>query len=373
MIPVENGFGYNLRMSHLLRHKQSAIIFLLSSFLFACTSAPSTVIHLSDSASLFVYRLFPPALLEYSPDFTIAREIPINLPCPLNALHAAPGGAYLALELACGNGPLVQIVDTRTSEAVTPFTEVDSHFLAWDLDHGLYLRVDALGNTRIMRVIPNETARQFHLTEPVYDMDFAPDGRSLIYSFTRGLGLGSELWAADATGRHSRQLHAGADAIITFSRWSPDGRQIAFIKMPDNETPFPLGELWIMDADGSNARPLAPADAGHGYAAAWSPDSTRIAFVGRDNPDDRAADQSADALVSNVYIVEIATGQVIPLTHFDGRIVESPTWSADGNFLAFSVVSIDDTINIWIADLASGNVTLLESRGLACCPDWIRK
>lgn len=333
----------------------------------------SPPIPLSTASSLYVFRFTPPALLEYDSNFTIAREIPLNLPCPLTATHPAPNQPRLALELSCSNGPLVQIVDMDTGKVTTPFPDADSHFLAWDFDGNLYLRVDALGNARLVRVTPNGDAGQFDLSAQTYDLDFAPDGQTLTYSFTRGLGLGSELWAATHTGSRTWQLHADGDSIITFARWSPDGQQIAFIKLPDTATPFPLGELWVMDADGSRARPLAPADAGRGYAPAWSPDSTRIAFVGRDNPDDPAADQSAGALVSNIYLVETETGQTSRVTRFDGMLVESPVWSADGHFIAFSVVSLNDTINVWFADLVSGAVTLLESRGPACCPGWIRK
>ena len=336
---------------------------------------------LSSESSLFVFDFSTSALLEYDPNFAIAREVPLNLPCPLIATQPAPNQPRLALELACVNGPLVQIVDTDTGAIQTPFTNVDSHFLAWDFDGNLTLRVDSLGDARLARVTPNGDAHPFDLPAQTYDLDFTPDGRTLLYSFTRGLGLGSELWAATSTASRTWQLHADKDSVITFARWSPDGKQIAFIKMPDTETPFPLGELWVMDADGSRARPLAPADAGHGYAAAWSPDSTRIAFVGRDNPGDAAADRSAGALVSNIYIVEAATAkmpvlsevEVSRVTRFEGALVESPVWSADGHFLAFSVVALNDTINVWLADLASGAVTLLESRGPACCPGWIRK
>ena len=359
------------RATSAFRFLPSAFCLLLSAFLSSCS--PSTPIPLSTESSLYVFRFSPPALLEFDSNFNIAREIPLNLPCPLTSTHAAPSGRYFALELACDNGPLVQILDTMTGEATTPFPDVDSHYLAWDLDSGLYLRVDALGSTRIMRVVPNGPTGQFPLSAAAYDLDFSPDDRGLVYSFTRGLGLGSELWAADSTGSKTRQLRADPNSIITFARWSPDGKSIAFIAMPDSSTPFPLGELWIMDADGSNARPLAPADAGHGYAPAWSPDSTRIAFVGRDNPDDARADESAGALVSNIYIVEVANGTVTRVTNFEGRIVEAPVWSADGHFLAFTVVTLDDTIQTWLADLSSGAVTLLESRGPACCPGWMRK
>jgi Tol biopolymer transport system component len=350
-----------------LRFTLYVLFFLLSS----CSSpAP---IPLTTESSLYVFRFTPPALLEFDSDFSIAREIPLDLPCPLTSMHAAPRGRFLALELACENGPLVQIVDTLTGEATTPFADVDSHFLAWDLDSGLYLRVDALGNTRLVRVVPNGPTEQFPLSAATYDLDFSPADRSLLYSFTRGLGLGSELWAATSTASRTWQLRADKESIITFARWSPDGKHIAFINLPDSSTPFPLGELWMMDADGGNARPLAPADAGHGYAPAWSPDSTRLAFVGRDNPDDPRADESAGALVSNIYLVEIASGQVERVTNFEGKIVEAPVWSADGHFLAFSVVTLNDTIEAWLADLSSDAVTLLESRGPACCPGWMRK
>jgi Tol biopolymer transport system component len=371
---------YNLSMRippSVYRFLRSAFFILhLSSFILllaACAPISPTIVPLSTESSLFVFDYSTSSLLEYSSDFAIQREIPLNLPCPLTGTHPPPRGPRLALELECINGPLVQIVDTDTGKVTTPFSDVDSHFLAWDVDGNVHLRVDSLGNARLVRVTPNGDEQQFDLPAQTYDMDFAPDGQTLFYSFKRGLGLGSELWAADSAGGRARQLHADADSVITFARWSPDGKQIIFIKLPDSATPFPRGELWIMDADGSHARPLAPADAGHGYAAAWSPDSTRIAFVGRDNPEDPAADQSVGALVSNLYIVDIASGGVTSVTRFEGTLVEAPLWSANGHFLAFSVVSLDDTINVWLADLDSGAVTPLENRGPACCPAWIRK
>jgi Tol biopolymer transport system component len=88
------------------------------------------------------------------------------------------------------------------------------------------------------------------------------------------LGYGSELHAAQRSGRNSQLLYEDPFNYISFARYSPDGRQIAFIKIPDTQTPFTVGELWVMDADGSNPRKLADVDAGHGYAANWSVDGS---------------------------------------------------------------------------------------------------
>ena len=353
-----------------LRTTHYALFILLLS---ACTS-PSTPIPLSSESSLFAFNLSSYSLTEFDSNFGIVNEIPVNLPCPLTSTHASPRGRYLALELECNNGPLVLVVDVTNGAASIPYPAADSHFLAWDFDHGLYLRVDALGNTRLVRVRPDGIAEQFNLSAQTYDMDFAPDGQSLTYSFTRGLGLGSESWGATLSASRTWQIHFEKDSIITFARWSPDGSHIAFIALPDSATPFPVGELWLMDTDGKNARPLADADSGHGYAPAWSPDSTRIAFVGRENPNDPRADQAADALVSNIYIVDVATGQTSRVTRFEGALVESPVWSADGHYLAFLVVhALDDKMTMWIADLVSGQVTALATGDPLCCPAWMRK
>ena len=52
-------------------------------------------------------------------------------------------------------------------------------------------------------------------------------------------------------------------------------------------------------------------------------------------------------------------------------LIEEPQWSADGNFLAFSVVTLNDTINPWIADLELGRGQALDISGATCCPAWI--
>ncbi|MEW6029247.1 MAG: TolB family protein [Chloroflexota bacterium] len=356
-----------------MRHLLITAHWLLITFLAACSS-PTPQPAMPEAITFYVIRLNPPALLEYSDDFALQRELPLDLPCGLAAVFPAPRGPRLALELTCINGPVVQVLDTESGGMTTPFTESDSHFLAWTPDgRGLILRVDSIAYPRLIRFdVEDASLDELPLTAFTYDLSFPPDGKTLTYSFSRGLGLGSELWAATPSASRTWQVRAEASQIITFARWSPDGKHIAFINLPDSATPFPMGELWVMDSDGGNARPLAAADAGHGYAAAWSPDSTRLAFVARENPGDAAVEQAAGALVSNIYLVEVGTGVIAPITKFGNTLVEAPVWSPDGTRIAFSAVT-DGTIQVWLADPASGEVTPLESGGPACCPGWMRK
>jgi Tol biopolymer transport system component len=185
------------------------------------------------------------------------------------------------------------------------------------------------------------------------------------------MGQGSELWLARRDGNVVQQLYADPYNYISFARYSLDGKQILFLKIPDSQTPFTVGELWIMNADGSNSRKLADADAGHGYAANWSPDGGQIAFVKRENPRDANADQSQASLISNVYLVNLQTGQERSITKLTNGYMETPHWSPDGNMLAFNAV-IDGRMEVQTVDIVSGQIRSLMAES-TCCPAWMRK
>jgi len=298
----------------------------------------------------------------------------------------------MAIELNCPNGQTVLYLDLESAIVTQPVTDSDSHFLAWTPDgEATYLKVDSLGNARVVRAYTDGAQDLIPITEFTYDLVPSWNQREFTFTFSRGLGQGSEIWLAKRDGNVVEQLHADPFNYISFARWSPDGGQIAFIKIPDSQTPFTMGELWVIPsaspqgADGSNARKLADADAGHGYAANWSPDGKRIAFVARENPDDERADQSSESLISNIYIVEVESGVLTQITHLTEGYVETPFWSPDGNTLAFNVV-INGRIEVRIADIgrvgssessdpyrdSNGEIRSLITES-TCCPAWMRK
>jgi len=370
-------------MPHFLRNTQYAILitsFLTSAllsacFLLSCSSTPP-------QTTLLIYRFDPPAFIEYSADFQQIKEIPFSIPpnCGLFNTFPAPIGNFLAIELSCPNGQTVLFLDTSTSLSTgsetgaptQPVTDSDAHFLAWMSDGtAAYLKIDSLGNPQIIRAYTNRTSNILPINEYTYDLSAKPDSYDFTFTLSRGLGQGSEIHLAQNNGRKTQQLHADPYNYISFARFSPDGIQIAFIKIPDTQTPFTVGELWVMDSNGMNARKLADADAGHGYTANWSPDGKRIAFVVRENPEDENANQSSDALISNIYIVEVENGRLTQITNLtDGR-AETPHWSPDGNTLTFNVV-INGRMNVQNADIITGRMRPLATES-ACCPAWMRK
>lgn len=347
-------------------HCSLITVLLLSS----CQPSPTP----SPQTSLLLYRFVPPAFLEYSADLQPLNEIPFHLPpdCGLYNTFPAPIGRYLLIELSCPGGQTVLFLDTDSDSVTQPITASDAHFLAWTSDgEAAYLKVDSLGNPQVIRAHINGTRTTLAINEFTYDLAVNPVNDDFTFTFSRGMGFGSELHSTQYEARNTQLLYADPFNYISFARFSPDGKQIAFIKTPDTQTPFTLGELWVMDADGSNARKLADADAGHGYTANWSPDGTRIAFVVRENPEDERADQSSEALVSNIYVMDIDTGALTQITNFESGHAETPFWSPDGNTLTFNAV-IDGRMTVSSAEVSSGEIRFLEAEP-ACCPAWMRK
>lgn len=354
------------------RPSQITFYFLFLISLFSCTTQTPP----SPSQTVFyVYRPQPSVFLEFSTDFQPIREIPFSVSpgCGLLNLFPSPAGRFLLIELSCPNGQTVLLLDMDNALVTQPITDSDSHFLAW-MGNGksIALRLDSLGDPHIVRL--NVDTRQVEVipvSEFTYDFAAQPFADRFSFTWSRGLGQGSEMDLAASDGHILRTLYTDPYHYLSFASWSPDAKQIAFIKIPDTQTPFTVGELWMMDADGSHARKLAEADAGHGYAANWSPDGRRIAFVVRTNPEEERANQSSEALVSNIYMVDVESGALTQVTQLEQGRAETPSWSPDGNTLAFNVV-INDRMEVRIADLNTGLIRSLGTES-TCCPAWLRK
>lgn len=109
-------------------------------------------------------------------------------------------------------------------------------------------------------------------------MHASPTGKQILYSvyfdlFTldpvvgvpeaREMGMGS-IWTMNPDGSNKRQL-AGSDGLYFPANaiWSPDGQQIAFLRLPDpraieqGKLKAEQAELWVMNADGSEQRKAA--------------------------------------------------------------------------------------------------------------------
>jgi hypothetical protein len=140
--------------------------------------------------------------------------------------------------------------------------------------------------------------------------------------------------------------YRGPDGFPPFKQldWSPDGRQLAFVRSlyPATTEPQPLtDELIIVNADGSGPRVLpAPPDARGYLGLSWSPDGRSIAA---------AANRSGCSGCASIWVLDVATGtwSALRMTDEATQNIESPRWAPDGRRLVAivdHVVSGYDTV-----------------------------
>jgi Tol biopolymer transport system component len=153
---------------------------------------------------------------------------------------------------------------------------------------------------------------------------FTLDGKYLYYNFSEKLVSG---WGPGLTALYRIPVSGGLgekliDALSTPIRFSPDGKELAFIRQDVGQG---LGTLVIANADGTAERSIVTRKAPDYFpetvgGPSWSPDGKMIACVG----------VNAGETYSRVFEVNIETGEQLPLTSkkWDGGIPDV-VWLSD--------------------------------------------
>jgi dipeptidyl aminopeptidase/acylaminoacyl peptidase len=118
--------------------------------------------------------------------------------------------------------------------------------------------------------------------------------------------------------------------------WSPDSRQIAFIRRHRDDgdvDKMPNADVFVIDArPGAEPRRLTTTSAEESGVLSWSPDGRSIAYQLGDEVKYSAYDQARLAVIPS------AGGQSRILTDTLDRPISGASWSADGRSLTFVVV-----------------------------------
>jgi dipeptidyl aminopeptidase/acylaminoacyl peptidase len=191
----------------------------------------------------------------------------------------------------------------------------------------------------------------FASTSPPSDFALAPDGA--IIAYTREVNGYLQIFTLPVGRAGLEQRLTATFADCYEPRWSPDGKQLAFIR--DHA-------LWVMNADGSDARELIEHPAGIGDPI-WSPDGSRLAFISRRRGWEHVWTIARDGS----GLKQITTGA-------DDAV--DPVWSRDGKWIAFSSFRESDltTRGIYIIPADGGAEILISPRGAwsgapNCSPD----
>jgi TolB protein len=182
---------------------------------------------------------------------------------------------------------------------------------------------------------------------------WSPDGSKLMFMSSM---LGNpELWVADASGARPKRLTYTTGAN-TSPAWNPKtGEEVAFVS-DRGGTP----QLYMMDADGSNTTKVDLVDMGYVIDPSWSPNGELLAFSWR-RPDDNY----------DIYLMDIVTHQLLQLTRDAGRN-ERPCWAPDGRHLVFESTRTG-TRQIWSMLADGSEARQLTTAGQNESPSWSAK
>lgn len=165
----------------------------------------------------------------------------------------------------------------------------------------------------------------------------------------------TEIYAVSATGANARRLTQSKSPDVS-PTWNPKtNAQIAWVS---GRTGLP--QIYTMASDGTNV--VRVTDQGYAVSPSWSPNGQFLAFawVRHYGPGAPGA--------SDIYVMDLASKQWAQLTHDGGRN-DFPSWSPDGRHIVFQSNRTGKT-QIWTMLADGSEPRQLTTSGENSQPDW---
>jgi dipeptidyl aminopeptidase/acylaminoacyl peptidase len=202
----------------------------------------------------------------------------------------------------------------------------------------------------------------------ISDLQFSPDGARVAFVVAeppKGERRARHIWLYEKESGAVRQFtFSGKDE--TSPRWSPDGKQIAFLSNRDDEQ-----QIYVMRADGGEAAAVTKGKRSV-RSFAWSPDGKQIAYLApdaksateekkdKDKDDARVVDKNDKQ--PRLWLLTLATSEAKALTDSKWEISEL-AWLKTDNRLVVSATdhpeSDQETHRIFSISLPDGSRRLI--------------
>jgi len=167
-----------------------------------------------------------------------------------------------------------------------------------------------------------------------------------------------EIYLANADGGGLKRLTNTRGPDVSPVFNPKTGAQIAWVS---GQTGLP--QIWVMESDGTNPQRLT--DQGYAVSPSWSPNGQFLAFswlrkYGPGAPGAR-----------DIYVMDVATHQWVQLTH-DGGANDFPSWSPDGRHIVFQS-SRSGSEQLWTMLADGSQQKQLTFSGSNTQPNWSTK
>jgi tricorn protease len=158
-----------------------------------------------------------------------------------------------------------------------------------------------------------------NVAKNVTNFEIAPDGKRALF------GARGDVFTVPAKDGPTRNLTNTPGVHERNSKWSPDGKLIAFVSDATGED-----EIHVIAPDGKDApKQLTTGADTYKYALSWSPDSKKILWTDKKN---------------RVQYVEVATKKMTTVAESKVWETHDAVWSTDSRWIAFSQ---EDLNGLW--------------------------
>jgi dipeptidyl aminopeptidase/acylaminoacyl peptidase len=202
----------------------------------------------------------------------------------------------------------------------------------------------------------------------ISDLQFSPDGSRAAFVLTeppKTERRARHIWLYEKKSGAVRQFTFSAKDEIS-PRWSPDGKQLAFLSNRDDQQ-----QIYVMRADGGEAAALTKGKRSV-RSFAWSPDGKQIAFLAPDAKSDaeekKEKDKDDARLVDRddkqprLWLLTLAAGELKALTDAKWEISEL-AWLKTGDRIVVSATdhpeSDQETHRIFSISIPDGSLRLI--------------
>jgi Tol biopolymer transport system component len=169
--------------------------------------------------------------------------------------------------------------------------------------------------------------------------------------------------AIDGSRIRKVSLPARRAAADVEPQWSPDGKQIVFVRHNVGATPAGAQAVFVIDADGSGRRRVTPYRIKAGDGPDWSPDGSQILFRSPENE---------NFLNNDIWTIHPDGTGLRQLTHAGPQTkVYSASFSPDGTAVTLGMSGVNGQADVFTIALdGTGLTPVTRTSQWDSAPDW---